>query len=230
MNELQAIKNIRIEDYIYVIRGKQVMLDSDVARIYHVETKRINEAVKRNINRFPIDFCFQLTKEEVEVLSLRSQYATLNNSSNHRGQHYKYMPYAFTEHGVMMLSSLLKSEIAAKVNVAVINAFVNMKKYISSNLIEQRFINNMVLEHDERIKILESNFSNKTFSNEIFYEGQIFDAYYLLLNIFDSSKRSIIIIDNFADKELFKLLSRTKKKVIVYSKNIDDELIKKYKK
>ena len=230
MNEVEVIENIKIEDYIYEVRGKQVMLDSDVARIYHVETKRINEAVKRNINRFPIDFCFQLTKEEVEVLSLRSQYATLNNSSNHRGQHYKYMPYAFTEHGVMMLSSLLKSEIAAKVNVAVINAFVNMKKYISSNLIEQRFINNMVLEHDERIKILESNFSNKTFSNEIFYEGQIFDAYYLLLNIFDSSKRSIIIIDNFADKELFKLLSRTKKKVIVYSKNIDDELIKKYKK
>ena len=88
----------------------------------------------------------------------------------------------------------------------------------------------MVLDHDERIKLLESNFSNKTFSNEIFYEGQIFDAYYLLLKIFDSSKKSIIIIDNFTDKELFKLLSKTDKKVTVYSKNINSELVKKYRK
>ena len=138
--------------------------------------------------------------------------------------------YEYAEQGVAMLSALLKSETEINTSIMIMNAFVEMKKYLSSSLIEQRRINNMVLDHNERIKLLESNFSNKSFSNEIFYEGQIFDAYYLLLNIFDSSKRSIIIIDNFADKELFKLLSRTKKKVIVYSKNIDDELIKKYKK
>ena len=230
MNELQVVDNIKIEDLIYEVRGRQVILDSDVAKIYNVETKRINETVKRNLNRFPPEFCFQLTKDEIVNLSSRSQFATLNNKIS-RGYNIKYLPYAFTEHGIMMLSGLLKSEMAAKINVAIINAFVAMKKYISDNLLEQRFINNMVLEHDNDIKLLKEFFSKyENISNEIFYEGQIFDAYYLLLKIFDTSKDSIIIIDNFADKELFKLLSKTKKKVTVYSKNMNEELINKYKK
>ena len=129
-----------------------------------------------------------------------------------------------------MLGTVLKSDVAVNTTLLVIEAFVAMKKYISSNLIEQRYINNMVLEHDERIKLLEDNFNNKSFSNEIFYEGQIYDAYSLLLDILNSSKESIIIIDNFANKKLFDLLSKTNKKVTVYSKNIDDELINKYKK
>ena len=249
MNELQVINNIKIEDMIYEVRGKQVMLDSDVAKIYHVETKRINEVVKRNLNRFPEEFCFQLTKEELDNLFLKSQIVTSNNSTSYkglyssrsqiatlnrksgRGYNIKYHPYVFTEHGVMMLSGLLKSEIAAKTNVAIINAFVKMKTYISSNLLEQRFINNMVLEHDNDIKLLKESFSKfDSISNEIFYEGQIYDAYSLLLDILNSSKESIIIIDNFANKKLFDILSKTDKKVTVYSKNIDDELINKYKK
>ena len=230
MNELQVVDNIKIEDLIYEVRGRQVILDSDFAKIYNVETKRINETVKRNLNRFPPEFCFQLTKDEIVNLSSRSQFATLNNKIS-RGYNIIYLPYAFMEHGIMMLSGLLKSEMAAKINVAVINAFVAMKKYISDNLLEQRFINNMVLEHDNDIKLLKESFSKyDNISNEIFYEGQIFDAYYLLLKIFDTSKDSIIIIDNFADKELFKLLSKTKKKVTVYSKNMNEELINKYKK
>ena len=105
-----------------------------------------------------------------------------------------------------------------------------MRKFISSNMLEQQFYKNMLLEHDERIKLLEDNFSTKTFSNEIFYEGQIYDAYSLLLDILNSSKERIIVIDNFANKKLFDLLSKTNKRVTVYSKNIDEELINKYQK
>ena len=228
MNELQVIDNIKIEDMIYEVRGKQVMLDSDLAKIYHCKngTKEINQTVKRNINRFPEEFCFQLSEDEYSLL--KSQFVTSKNKG--RGGVRK-LPYVFTEHGVMMLSGLLKSEIAAKTNVAIINAFVKMKKYVSSNLLEQRFINNMVLEHDNDIKLLKESFSKfDSMSNEIFYEGQIYDAYSLLLDILNSSKESIIIIDNFANKKIFDILSKTDKKVTVYSKNIDDELINKYKK
>ena len=148
MNELQVIDNIKIEDMIYEVRGKQVMLDSDLAKIYHCKngTKEINQAVKRNINRFPEEFCFQLSEDEYSLL--KSQFVTSKNKG--RGGVRK-LPYVFTEHGVIMLSSVIKSDVAAKTNVAIINAFVKMKKYVSSNLLEQRFINNMVLEHDNDI-------------------------------------------------------------------------------
>ena len=228
MNELQVIDNIKIEDMIYEVRGKQVMLDSDLAKIYHCKngTKEINQAVKRNINRFPEEFCFQLSEDEYSLL--KSQFVTSKNKG--RGGVRK-LPYVFTEHGVIMLSSVIKSDVAAKTNVAIMDAFVAMKKYISSNLLEQRFINNMVLEHDNDIKLLKESFSKfDSMSNEIFYEGQIYDAYSLLLEILNSSKESIIIIDNYANKNLFDLLSKTNKEVTVYSKNIDEELINKYMK
>ena len=229
MNELEVIDNIKIEDMIFEIRGKQVMFASDVAKLYQVETKRINEVVKRNINRFPEDFCFQLTKTEVYSLLSRSQFATLNKKINGRGSNIKYLPYVFTEHGIMMLSGLLKSEVAAKVNVAIINAFVAMKKYISNDLLEQKYINTMVLKHDEEIKLLQDTFSKfDTISNELFFEGQIYDAYSLLLDIFSSSLESIIIIDNYISKELLDVLSRTNKMITVYTKNMDNTLIKKY--
>ena len=228
MNELQVIDIIKIEDMIYEVRGKQVMLDSDLAKIYHCKngTKEINQAVKRNINRFPEEFCFQLSEDEYSLL--KSQFVTSKNKG--RGGVRK-LPYVFTEHGVIMLSSVIKSDVAAKTNVAIINAFIKMKKYVSSNLLEQRFINNMVLEHDNDIKLLKESFSKfDSMSNEIFYEGQIYDAYSLLLEILNSSKESIIIIDNYANKNLFDLLSKTNKEVTVYSKNIDEELINKYMK
>ena len=113
MNEIIE-KELNIEDMIYEIRGKQVMLSSDVAKLYNVETKRINEVIKRNINRFPSEFCFQLTDVEIDKLSLRSHFATLNTNGNYRGQHYKYLPYVLTEQGIMMLSWLLKSDDIAK--------------------------------------------------------------------------------------------------------------------
>ncbi len=120
------LSNEDIKNLIYTIRGKQVMLDSDVARLYHYETRRINETVKRNIERFPMEFCFQLTSKEYE--HLKSQIAT----SNARGGKQK-LPYVFTEKGILMLSGLLKNEVAIEVSIKIVEAFVEMRKFISSN-------------------------------------------------------------------------------------------------
>ena len=226
MNELQVINNQEIERMIFEVRGKFVMLDSDIANLYHVETKRVNEAVKNNLTKFPERYSFKLTDEESKNLLVEN----FDQKKETRGGRYKN-PRVFTEEGALMLSTVLKSKEAINTSIAITDAFVAMKKYISSNLIEQRFINNMVLEHDNDIKLLKESFSKfDSMSNEIFYEGQIYDAYSLLLDILNSSKESIIIIDNFANKKLFDLLSKTNKKVTVYSKNIDEELINKYMK
>ena len=213
------------------------MLSSDVAKIYQVETKRINEVIKRNINRFPETFCFQLTNDELndltsrsqivtmnnEVNSLRSQFATLNKSNNLRGLHYKYLPYVLTEQGIMMLSGLLKSDIAVQVNVQIIEAFCLMKKYFNDDA--------LVLNHEKRIQKLEKVFNNylvETKCNKIFFEGQIYDSYSILLEIFDKSSNEIIIIDNYFSKDLLDILRELEKKIIIVSKNFDNELIKKY--
>lgn len=225
MNEIRGIDNIKIEDMIYEVRGKQVMLDSDLAKVYHVETKRINEAVKNNPKKFPERYCFILS--DTENKNLRSKISTSSSENNYGGR--RYNPRVFTEEGCLMLGTILKSDVAINTTILVIEAFVKIKNFISSNLLENNFYKNMLLDHDERIKLLENNFSSKTFSNEIFYEGQIYDAYSLLLDILDSSKKSIIIIDNYANKKLFDIFSKTNKKVVVYSKNVDEELINKYK-
>lgn len=223
MNEIIVKENIQIENMIYEIRGKQVMLDRDLAKLYNVETRIINQSVKRNAQRFPEEFCFQLTSGEFE--KWKSQIVMSN--SDKIGLRKK--PYVFTEQGVAMLSALLKSETAIKTSISIMNAFVTMRKYISNNLLEQKYINNMVLEHDERIKLLEDTFSKfDTFSNEIFFEGQIYDAYSLLIDIFNTSKESIIIIDNYISKELLDILSKTEGKVTIYTKVIDNNLINKY--
>ena len=228
MNEVEVIDDINIKDKIYQVRGKLVILDSDLGKLYKCTngTKDINKAVKRNKERFPEDFCFQLTKEEYYEI-LRFQSGTLEFK---QGKYSKYLPYAFTESGVAMLSGILHTEIAINTSILIMKVFVTMKNYLSNSLLEQNFYRNMLLDHDDRIKILENNFNNKSFSNEIFFEGQIYDAYSLLLDILNSSKESIIIIDNFANKKLLDLLSKTNKKVVVYSKNMDEELISKYHK
>lgn len=177
---------------IFEIRGKQVILSSDVAKLYKTETRIINQTIKRNIMRFPESFCFQLVESELIEIGLRSQFVTLNSKGNKRGQHYKYLPYVLTEQGIMMLSGLLKSDIAAKVNVQIIEAFVAMRKYISNTLVNQSFINELVYKHDEEIKILKESFDKlqeKTKVNAIFFEGQIYDAYSLLLDILNSAKK-----------------------------------------
>ena len=227
-------EDLSIEDMIYEIRGKQVMFNSDVARLYNVETKVLNQVIKRNINRFPEEFCFQITIEELGNLSLRSQNVTLNKSNNYRGLHYKYLPYVLTEQGIMMLSGLLKSDIAVKVNVQIIDAFVRMRKYISSNLIEQKYINQLVLEDHNSIKLLQESFSKleeKEKVNHIFYEGQIYDAYSLLIDILSKAKEEVIIIDNYADKSILDMITNLNVKVIIVTKKFNllkDIDIKKY--
>lgn len=226
MNELELINNKKIENMIYEIRGVQVIFDFDLAKLYGVETKRINEAVRRNIKKFPERFSWNLTDEESSYFLV----ANCDQKTEKRGGRYKN-PRVFSEQGVAMLSTILKTDIAIEISIKIIDAFVAMRRFLSSNLLEQKHINNMVYKLDERVNILENYFFDfKYFNNEIFYEGQLFDAYVFLLDILDTSRESIIIIDNFADKELFKLLSKTNKKIIVYSKNINADLINKYKK
>ena len=228
MNELEVIDDIKIKNMIYKVRGKEVMRDSDLAKLYQCKngTKSINLAVKRHINRFPEDFYFQLTDEETK--NIWFQIETKKASVETRGGKYNN-PYVFTEQGVAMLASTLKTEIAERVSINIMRAFVTMRKYISNNLLEQKYYKEMLFRHDEEIKLLQNTFSKfDTISNELFFDGQIYDAYSLLLDIFSSSKKSIIIIDNYISKELLDVLSRTNKMITVYTKNMDNTLIKKY--
>ena len=213
----------------FEVRGKQVILSSDVAKLYRTETRTINQTIKRNIMRFPESFCFQLTMEE--MVNLRSQFviSSLGNDLVHGGS--RYLPYVLTEQGIMMLSGLLKSDIAVKVNVQIIDAFVAMRQYISSTLVNQSFINNLVYKHDEEIRLLKDSFDKlqeKQKANTIFFDGQIYDAYSLLLDILNSAEKEIIIIDNYAGKELLDILKQIDINVIIYSANMNEILIKKY--
>lgn len=228
MEHIIEQEKVNIEDMIYEIRGKQVMIDSDLAKLYQCKngTKTINQSVKRHINRFPERFMFKLTKPEYYEI-LRSQTGTLELKV---GQYNKYLPFVFTEQGVAMLATVLRTEVAEEVSIDIMDAFVEMRKYISSNLLEQKNINNMVLKHDNEIKLLQETFDKfKPKNNHIFFEGQIYDAYSLLLDILDTAKESIVIIDNYVDKKLLDLLSKTKRQVMVHSKNMNKDLINKYK-
>ena len=223
------LKELNIEDMIREIRGKQVMLDSDLAKLYQCKngTKDINKAVSRNVEKFPEDFYFQLSKREYKNI-LRFQNGTLEVK---QGQYSKYLPYVFTEQGVAMLATVLKTDVAAKVSINIMRAFVEMRRCISTNIYNNRISNveAKVLEHDNKFDEIFKKLDN-TVNNHIFFEGQIYDAYSLLLDIFDKSKEEIIIIDNYVDKKLLDVLSKTNKKIIIYSKNYNEELINKYNK
>jgi len=231
MNEL--IKNENIENMIYEIRGMQVMLSSDVAKLYQVETKVLNQTIKRNINRFPTEFCFQLTDEEINELSLRSQFVTLNKNNNYRGQHYKYLPYVLTEQGIMMLSGLLKSDIAVKVNVKIIDAFVKMRHILTNN--QNVLPNRLLLLEDKvdsntkRIDELFNKFSNNDINSQYtFYKGAFYDTYSLFLDILFKGVNEIIIIDNYAGLKLSDMIKSINTNIIIISKNIADKLKEKY--
>ena len=211
-----VIDEEKIENLIYEIRGKQVILDSDLARLYECVngTKDINKAVKRNIERFPENFMFQLIDEEYD--NLRFQIGTSKVKGGRR-----YNPYVFTEQGVAMLSSVLHSEIAIKMSIQIINAFVIMRKYISNNLMEQRYINNLVLEHDSEIKLLKESFGKieeKKKINEIYFNGQIYDAYSKIQEIFKSAKEKLVIIDSYADNTILDIIKRLNIEVIIITK------------
>lgn len=233
MNEIIVKDNIKIENLIYEIRGKQVMLDSDLAMLYGCKngTKSLNLAVKRHINRFPERFMFQLTKEEYSSIYSRFQFETLNKNNQKQGLNIKYLPYVFTEQGVAMLSAILKTDVAEEISIKIMDAFVAMKNIINTSLIEQKYINSLVLEHDNEIRLLQESFnklSTKEKINHIFYNGQIYDAYSLLIDILNKAKKKIIIIDNYAGKELFDITKDIKVNIKIYTKNIDEISKKKY--
>ena len=219
-------EELNIENMIYEIRGKQVMLDSDLARLYECTngTKTINQAVKRHINKFPERYMFQLTKSEYD--NLKSQFGT--SSLNTYGGVRK-MPYAFTEQGVAMLATILKTPVADIVSMKIIDAFVYMKRYLS---FENK--NSIILNHEERILKLEEFFdklNEKEKINAIFYEGQIYDAYSLLIDIFKEANEGIIIIDNYADKSILDMITNLNVEVTIVTRKFNllkDIDIKKY--
>ena len=216
MNNIKEFDEIKIKAMIYEIRGKQVMLDRDLAKLYNVETRAINQRVKRNIERFPESFCFQLSKEEFE--NWKSQIVMSNSDK----QGLRKCPYAFTEQGVAMLSAVLKSNIAIQTSIKIMDAFILMRKYISTNLLEQKYINNQVMKNTEDIKVLQESFSkfeSKRKVNKIYFNGQIYDAYSKILDILNKAKKELIIIDEYADKTVLDLIKNLKAKVILIVKN-----------
>ena len=218
MNEIILDSDIRIENMIYEIRGKQVMLARDVAKLYQVDTKVLNQTIKRNIERFPKMFCFQLNLDEINSLGLRSQIVTLNKSGNLRGQHYKYLPFVLTEQGIMMLSGLLRSDVAVKVNIQIIDAFVNMRRYISSDLINKSYLTEQVFENTKNIKLLQESFnkfSEKKVINDIYFSGQIYDAYSKILDIFREARNNLIIIDAYSDKSILDIIKNLNVDVLI---------------
>ena len=211
---MNKIKDMKIENLIYKIRGKQVMLDSDVAMLYGYDTKRVNEIVKRNIDRFPEDFCFQLDFAEYKyILNLKSQNATSSYERTHGGR--RSTPYVFTEHGVMMLAGMLKSSIAIEVSKKIIVAFVAMRKFINENKDIFKRINNIeikMLEYNENFeKIFDALEPRRIERQKIFFNGEIYDAYSLIIELIKKATQRIIIIDNYIDKSILDML--------VYKKN-----------
>lgn len=216
-----------IESLIHVIRGQQVMLDSDLARLYGVETKRLKEQVKRNINRFPSDFMFELTKEE--ALSLRSQFATSNKDGVRGGN--RYSPFAFTENGVAMLSSVLKSDAAIEANIRIMRAFTAMRSFMMSNahvfqrleavehhqLLMQKHLSDTDRKIDEVLTRLDDKDSEPI--EGFFFEGQIFDAYSLISDLIRKATNRIVLIDNYVDDRILKVLTKRKEGVsaIIYT-------------
>ena len=228
MNKIVVSDDIKIENMIYEIRGKKVMLDSDLAMLFGYETKQLNRQVLRNINRFPENYCFQIT--DTEYISLRCQNGTLKNG---RGEHRKYLPYVFTEYGITMLAGILKSDVAIKMSLRIVDIFITMKNYINTSLIEQKYFNELTIKNTEDIKLLQESFNKlniKENNNHIFYEGQIYDAYSLLIDILSKAKKEIIIIDNYAGKKLFDTIRNINVKVKIYTENIDNISKEKYKK
>ena len=228
-----------IENLIYVIRGCQVMLDRDLALLYGVETKVLNQAVKRNIERFPQDFMFRLTKEESNCsrsqivtlnagpISSRSQNVTLKTG---RGTNIKYLPYAFTENGVAMLSTVLRSETAIEVNIRIMRAFTTMRHFLASNAQVFQRLSNIEyhqIETDKRIdEVFKRLDANTQPQQGIFFDGQVFDAYQFVSDLVRKAKKTIALIDNYVDDTVLTLLDKRSQGVsaTIYTQHIGQQL------
>ncbi|HBS64431.1 MAG TPA: DNA-binding protein [Acinetobacter pittii] len=210
---------------IYVFRGHKVMLDSDLAELYGIETKVLKQAVRRNISRFPDDFMFELLENEFEFL--RSQIVT--SSLNYGGR--RYLPYVFSEQGIAMLSAILRSEVAIKVSIEIMNAFVEMRRMLMSNASLFHRLDKIELKQLEADQKFEEIFkaleSDKLHSEKgIFYDGQIFDAYTFVSDIIRSAESSIILLDNYVDDTVLILLGKRSTNVTstIYTKSISNQL------
>lgn len=226
MAEITAIINANeaeIRKIIYVVRQKQIMIDSDLAMLYQVETGNLNKAMKRNQNRFPEDFCFQLTKEEYD--DLKFQIGSPNNKE-HGGR--RSLPYAYTEQGIAMLSAVLKSNIAVQVSIKIMKTFVDMRQYLSNNALLMDKVNKLEIrqieselkhktDKEETAKKFEQVFdyieSHKENNQKIFYDGQIFDAFSLMTSLIYQADNSIILIDGYVNIATLNILSKKKTNV-----------------
>jgi hypothetical protein len=221
--DLKDINSIKIESLIREIRGWQVILDSDLAMLYGVETRTLNQAVKRNIKRFPEDFMFQLTKDEAnhsrsqivilnnDELSPRSQFATLNTQ---RGQNIKYLPYAFTRNGIAMLSSVLRSDTAVEVNIRIMRAFTMIPQLVNHNTqIIQRIFNieQHQIETDEKIDVILERIegiSPKLLPEQVFHTGCVWDAWTYISDLVRSARQRIALIDNYVDDRVLSMFTK----------------------
>jgi len=217
---------LTIQERILTIRSVQVILDSDLAEMYQVETRILNQAVKRNSERFPDDFMFQLTKDEFDNI-LISQFVI--SSSEHGGR--RKLPFVFTEQGVSMLSSVLKSEIAVSVSLSIMRAFVDMRKFIIHNTVIFQRIENVEkkqLQADLKIDKILNAMEDKSLNPKqgVFFDGQIFDAYTFVTSLIKSAKDRIVLIDNYVDESVLTMISKRKKNVsvIVYSSHVTKQL------
>lgn len=205
-----------IRNLIFVVRGQQVMMDSDLAALYQVETKVFNQAVKRNIARFPDAFRFQLT--DGEYADLRSQIVTSNGRGGRR-----YLPYVFTEQGIAMLSAVLNSDIAIQVSIQIMTAFVEMRRFLVNNtaLFEKiSEVNWRQQEYEKRTderfeKVFDYIAENNEVKQKIFFDGQIYDAFSLLVELVGKAEKSIILIDNYVDVDTLNILAKKKRNVNV---------------
>lgn len=235
MNEISIIDEHSIQNKIYTLRGLQVMLDRDLAELYGVKPIRLREQVKRNIDRFPEDFMFQLTSQEIDILVSQNAIP----SKSHLGGS---LPYVFTEQGVASISGVLTNKIAIEINIKIMRAFVQMRRFISQNaLLFQRLdrLESVQMEHkiesDKKFDQLFNAIESKTIQPEkgIFYEGQIFDAYVFVSDLIKRAKSSIVLIDNYVDESVMILLSKRADgcKAVIYTKTITSQLsldLKKY--
>jgi len=223
-DELSVVASTEIEKMIMPIRGKQVILDRDLASLYGESTGRLNEQVKRNIKRFPEDFMFQLTKEEFK--NWKSQFAISNSITMGA----RKLPFAFTENGIAMLSGILKSETAIEVNIKIMRAFTAMRHFLVNNAqIFQRLSNIEYhqIETDKRIDdVFKRLEAHKPPLQGIFYDGQIFDAYAFVCDLIKKAKKSITLIDNYVDESVLVLLAKRNAGVSakIYTRSIGQQL------
>lgn len=229
MHDLIPIESQAIQNKIYILRNLQIMVDRDLAELYGVETKRLNEQVKRNIERFPEEFMFQMTTKELE--NWKSQFAT----SNKEIMGLRKLPFVFTEQGVSMLSSVLKSDTAIQTSINIIKSFVGMRKFLLNNAsifqkiesIEKRQIS-YEIKNDTKVDAILNAIEEKGTPQKqhIFYDGQIFDAYLFVSDIIKSAKKSIKLIDNYADESTLVLFTKRDANVsmTIYTKTISKQL------